>query len=370
MNLIAEIVSALSSDGQVVLATTISSAGSTPLPPGAMMVFKPHGKGAIGTVGGGVFESNVSNEAAQMFGNESRFAIRSYELNESTAEEGMICGGNVDVLIERIGQNELHFFSTLVGLQNEGRGGVLLRAVDSSKNAIEYAVLEDISEEPSYRAPIDQFLKSLQIPAEKFTQTLQRSHRGELVERLRGTDGELIFTPVVGIQPLIIFGGGHIGRSVCRIAAAAGFTVTVVDDRREYADPARFPDASRIVFRRFLDGFDEIGINASSSIVIVTRGHEFDRDVVRRALTASARYIGMIGSGKKVAATFARLREEGVPLSTLRRVHAPIGLDIGAVTAEEIAVGIVAELIRVRRGVDGPSGPMADRMNSWFDHAT
>ena len=78
----------------------------------------------------------------------------------------------------------------------------------------------------------------------------------------------------------------------------------------------------------------------------------------------------MIGSGKKVSATFARLREEGVPVSTLKRVHAPIGLDIGAVTDEEIAVGIVAELIRVRRGFDSPSEPMANRMNQWFSRAT
>jgi xanthine dehydrogenase accessory factor len=179
--------------------------------------------------------------------------------------------------------------------------------------------------------------------------------------------GELIIQPIVGIQPLIIYGGGHVGRCLSRIAAATGFTVTVVDDREEYATPGRFPEAVRTISQEWNNTFSEIVIKPSTSIVIVTHGHESDKEVLRRAIGTPARYIGMIGSGKKVTATYDGLRKEGLPVEAFKRVHAPIGLDIGAVTAEEIAVSIVAELIRERRRFHGASTPLSDKMNRWFD---
>ena len=370
MDIIAEIVSALATEEPVVLATIVSSSGSTPLPPGAMMLFKQAGRSVVGTVGGGSLELHVTAAARQIFEGKKRFFIFPFELNESTAEEGMICGGNVDVLVEQVGSGDLPTFSKLQGLLGAGRDCTLLRAVDQTKSALNYAVLEGPSDASAQNSPVIGFLQEFQIPGGRFMQTLERSHRGALVERLKGVDGELIFTPLAGVQPLIIFGGGHIGRSLCRIAAIAGFKVTVVDDRKEYTDKSRFPDAARIIAEKFVDAFEHLEVHSSASIVIVTRGHEFDREVLRKALTTSARYIGMIGSRKKVAATFTRLHEAGVPLSTLMRVRAPVGLELGAVSAEEIAVGIVAELIRVRRGFDATSEPMSKRMSEWFRHAT
>jgi xanthine dehydrogenase accessory factor len=369
MDIIAEIASALATQEQTVLATIISSSGSTPLPPGAMMLFKQQGSSVAGTIGGGLLEGNVSSDAKKIFGGSNRFVVRQFELSDGNSEEKMICGGSVDVLIEKLGREDLPVFSKLHDLHKEGTDCILLRVIDASQSGVKRVVLHGTSDDIVQGPPLDNFLNELKLPAEKFLQALQRAQRGEAVERAQGVVGELIIEPIVGIQPLVIFGGGHIGRSLSRIAAAAGFTVTVVDDRKTYADAGRFPDATRILAENLVGAFEHIEIKPAASIVIVTRAHEFDREVLRRAVSTPARYIGMIGSGKKVAATYARLQEEGIPLSSLKRVHAPIGLNISAVTAEEIAVSIVADLIRVRRGMSIASASMSERMGSWFDRA-
>jgi xanthine dehydrogenase accessory factor len=133
------------------------------------------------------------------------------------------------------------------------------------------------------------------------------------------------------------------------MSSAVGFRVTVVDDRKEFANPVRFPEAVRTLATDYRRSFTEIRVRPSASIVIVTRGHVSDDAVLEEALKTPASYIGMIGSKTKVGAAFERLRADGVPADTLRRIRAPIGIDIGAVTPEEIAVSIVAELIHARR---------------------
>jgi xanthine dehydrogenase accessory factor len=188
------------------------------------------------------------------------------------------------------------------------------------------------------------------------------------VERVSGPKEEIIIQPIVGSQPLIIFGGGHVGRSLSRLASLSGFSIIVVDERQEYARSTRFPEAAKTISKSWSAAFEEVEITHSTSIVIVTSGHKSDAEVLRHAVTTRARYVGMIGSKKKVAATFAQLVKDRVPLSALKRAHAPIGLDIGAVTAEEIAVSILAELIRARRGFQDVSAPLSSQMTSWFDH--
>lgn len=369
MDIIAEIVSALRNRERPVLATIISSSGSTPLPPGALMLMKQHGKIVRGTIGGGLLEASVMKEATQFSVENASSVIRQFELNESDSEDGMICGGTAEILLEQIEEEELSLFSRLIVLRDEGNDCTLLRLTDSTKSVVKRTVLEGITNDVIERPPLDGLLKAYDVPADRFLQSLQRAHREESVECVPGLKGEMIIQPIVGIQPLIIFGGGHIGRSLSKIAPGAGFTVTVVDDRQEYAHPGRFPDDVRTLSKSWSDAFAELQVKPSASIVIVTRGHESDKEVVQYAMRTPARYIGMIGSGKKVIATYARLREEGVPIALLKRVHAPIGLEIGAVTAEEIAVSILAELIQVRRGSHSSPATMSKRMEQWFDKA-
>ena len=362
MDIISEIVSALKSHDSVVLAMIVASSGSSPLPTGSSMLMCEHGRRVLGTVGGGLLEASVTEVAREFFGQTRESVLRIFELSESGTDEGMICGGIVEVLIERIEEEVLPVFSRLADVCSAGNDCTLLRLIDQSGRVSRYG-LEDTPEQVVNILPLATFLKEFGIDSGGFVQKLQRSHREEVVARIAAQKGELIIQPIVGIQPLIICGGGHVGRCLSRVAAATGLTVTVIDDRVEYATPGRFPEASLTVSKQWNKAFAEIPVKPSTSIVIVTHGHESDKAVLRLAIGTPARYIGMIGSGRKVAATYDGLRKEGVPLEALQRVHAPIGLDIGAITAEEIAISIVAELIRERRRFHGVSAPLSEKLD-------
>jgi len=160
---------------------------------------------------------------------------------------------------------------------------------------------------------------------------------------------QVFIEPVVPSPVLYIFGGGHIGLNVHKVATLAGFETIVSDDRELYANRERFPDAEEIHAGEMDEIMAGLAPNDRSYIVIVTRGHRHDMNVLRWALDTPAQYIGMIGSGRKVLAVFQQLEAQGVSPESFKRVFAPIGLDVGAVTPEEIAISIVTELIAVRR---------------------
>ena len=155
--------------------------------------------------------------------------------------------------------------------------------------------------------------------------------------------------PVLARDPLYIFGGGHVSRPTCHMAALVGFGVTVFDDRPEFANPERFPDAREtMAYKDLADCFAGRPYEENASVVIVTRGHAQDKDALALALRTRAGYIGMIGSVGKRDAVYERLRAEGFTAADIARCHSPIGLEIEAETPEEIAVSIVAELIACR----------------------
>lgn len=159
---------------------------------------------------------------------------------------------------------------------------------------------------------------------------------------------EVFVEPILPQPMLYIFGGGHVSIALANAAHAAGFAIGVIDDREAFANPQRFPMA-REIHTSFDNAFVKLEPNASTYIVIVTRGHKDDMHVLRWAVEQPARYIGMIGSKRKVLSIYKALALEGVPVDKFTRVHAPVGLDIGALTPEEIAISITAELIAVRR---------------------
>jgi xanthine dehydrogenase accessory factor len=160
---------------------------------------------------------------------------------------------------------------------------------------------------------------------------------------------EVFVEPVLPVSNLYLFGAGHVAQSLYKVARLAGFDVTVIDDRESYANRERFPEARDIYADDFEKSMAQLAPSESSFIVIVTRGHRDDMRVLRWALDQPARYVGMIGSKRKVIAIYKELEKEGVAREKFARVHAPIGLDIGAITPEEIAVAITAEMIAVRR---------------------
>ena len=160
---------------------------------------------------------------------------------------------------------------------------------------------------------------------------------------------DIFIEPVLPPALLYIFGAGHVSVNLYRVARGTGFEVTVIDDREIYASRERFPEAKELIAADFDQAMARIEPNESSYIVIVTRGHRDDMRVLRWAVQTRAPYIGMIGSKRKTITIFRELTKEGIPPQLFDRVHAPVGLDIGAITPEEIAVAITAELIAVRR---------------------
>jgi xanthine dehydrogenase accessory factor len=168
---------------------------------------------------------------------------------------------------------------------------------------------------------------------------------------------EVYVEPVQPIPVLYLFGAGHVAYNVYRVAKMAGFDVVVIDDRESYANAERFPDAREVIAENFDQAVKRVAPNENSYVVIVTRGHRDDMRILRWAVQTDARYLGMIGSKRKVITIYKELEKEGVPAHLFEKVMAPIGLEIGAVTPEEIAVSIVGELIARKRNVEAPGRP-------------
>jgi xanthine dehydrogenase accessory factor len=167
---------------------------------------------------------------------------------------------------------------------------------------------------------------------------------------------EVYVEPILPIPVLYLFGAGHVALNVYKVAKIAGFDVVVIDDRETYANCDRFPDAREIIAEDFDRASEKIVPSENSYLVIATRGHRDDMRILRWAVQTSPRYLGMIGSRRKVISIYRELEKEGVDAHLFEKVMAPIGLEIGAVTPEEIAVSIVAEMIASRRGAQDDGG--------------
>jgi xanthine dehydrogenase accessory factor len=162
-----------------------------------------------------------------------------------------------------------------------------------------------------------------------------------------------IFVEPVTPQPIAyIFGGGHVSKNISKVASMAGFSTVVIDDREAFANPARFPEADATYAEPYEDVFRKLPVTSSSYLIIVTRGHRDDMRVLRWAVTTDARYIAMIGSKRKTISVVHELEKEGFARGMFSRVFAPMGLEIGAETPEEIAISVVAEMIALRRAPD------------------
>ncbi len=160
---------------------------------------------------------------------------------------------------------------------------------------------------------------------------------------------DVFVEPVLPVPHAFIFGAGHISKGLSKAATLAGFATVVVDNRENFANRDRFPEASEVHAAEYEEVFPKLGINETSYVVIVTRGHRDDMRVLKLAIATEARYIAMIGSKRKVLNVIRELEKEGIARAAFERVHAPMGLDIGAVSPEEIAIAVAAEMIAVRR---------------------
>jgi xanthine dehydrogenase accessory factor len=160
---------------------------------------------------------------------------------------------------------------------------------------------------------------------------------------------DVFVEPVLPIPHAFIFGAGHISKSLSKVATLAGFATVIIDNREAFANRERFPEAVEVHAEEYEDVFPKLIINESSYVIIVTRGHRDDMRVLKLAMGTQARYISMIGSKRKVINVIRELEREGLPREAFERIHAPMGLDIGAISPEEIAISVAAEMIAVRR---------------------
>lgn len=344
VNIYAELVRTLAAGEKCVLARIVRQSGSAPRTVGTTFLVKPDGT-LVGSIGGGLLEHNVLRKAQDALAS-GRCAVLKVRLTgQDVAASEMLCGGNVDVLVEPIFPSDAaarSVFQELIALIQEGRRGTLVTlVVDGREGGARFLVLEEgtiIGE-------------ALGLPGAAGVDVSRwaKVRRPELVT-LAECEGRPAFflEPLEAEAVLLLFGAGHISTFVAPLARMVGFRVCVIDDRGEFANTRRFPTADQLMVCSVAEAFNRIAVTPSTFIAIVTRGHVYDREALRAALATRPAYLGMIGSRRKRDLIYTSLMEEGVAAEDLRRVHTPIGISIGAKTPEEIAVSIVAELIQAR----------------------
>ena len=280
--------------GRVALCVVVATRGSTPQERGAKMLVTRDGR-TVGTLGGGCVEAEVRRLALELIANgESK--LLNFSLDHDYGwDDGLICGGVMDILVHVVD-----------GSEQAGRFGDNARAIAANRTA------------------------RLELPI---------------------PGGQASYVEEIGPPPvLVIAGAGHVGQALAAVAAGMGFVVDVIDDRADMASRARFPAARTLIVASIHDALSNYPVDANTYVVIVTRGHRHDGVVLSAVLDKPARYVGLIGSKSKIKQIFDSLHQGGVSKEKLLAVHAPIGLDIGAVAVPEIAISIAAELVAVRHG--------------------
>lgn len=333
---------------QVALATIIQTMGSTPQVPGASALFSLEGM-IQGTVGGGPVEAAVQKKVRRAL-EQKESCVAEFNLEEnSDSEEGAVCGGRVQVLVDGVPEKNRKVFQNLCHSLADKRGGILGTWIKDLPRGGVSVSRYWIQEGGKVSDEVNKLFSFFRVNRQKaFSRGKPVFYQGK-----RGTEqkqGRLFLEPVFPPARLIIVGTGHIGRAVAHLGALLNFEVTVIDDRPEYANKSNLPEADHIVVEDIGTAVRNCVITPDTYLVIATRGHQHDAVALRECIGSDAAYIGMIGSRKKVRFTRNKFLEQGwATEEQLDRVHAPIGLPIGSQTVEEIAVSIAAQLIEVRR---------------------
>ena len=289
------------------LATVVATEGSSPAKSSMRMLVAAGGR-VTGTVGGGHVEASVEEAAKDALAS-GQARILSFTLDDDMADEGgLICGGTVRILVERVEPPAPWAARAVEIIAGGTRGALLARIGDKVEREL-----------------------------------LEGAAAGPYLEKDKARlEGELYIEPLFRPR-CILLGAGHVGKAIARIAGEAGFGVAVVEDRVEQAESI---DADQIICAELVEGLGRLKPGPDDYVVVVTRSHGLDRRCAGAALRSPARYVGMIGSRRKSAEVKKALLKEGVEAE---RLHAPIGLDLGATSAGEIAVSVVAQMIKVRR---------------------
>ena len=344
------------------VAWMVNVRGSGPQVVGARLALRQDGR-FVGTVGGGAIEAAVIADATAARLDPNRGAkLHTYQL---TAELGMCCGGTMEVLIEPIHGRDRTSWEALQRAEQEGGSFAMVidgedpRFVAGGKVVVGPGALPSVHTHPSPfgSAALQEALLDVLEAARR--QGMPSAAPPTPETREVPADGVTARLYVEAFEPtprLVLFGAGHVAQPVARLSKMLGYHVMVVDDREAWANRERFPDADELVLEPYVDFLFHFDARPSDTLVIVTRGHEFDQELLAALIDKPRRYLGMIGSRAKVKRAFLRLEAAGVSRDQIARVRAPIGLNLGAQTPEEIAVAVAAELVAERHGKPRPPG--------------
>ena len=346
-------------DGQpCVLATVVRTKGSTPQKAGAMLLVRQDGTG-VGTLGGGCVEGDIWFAAKEILRLNGGAEFKDYYLNEDiAARDGLVCGGTMYFYLEPL-RDQKDFITV---------GNEILEAYDGGQPVSLATVVNAVDGGPALGSKLllrsDGTVSGSFGNAEFDAQVIEVSRKVADIganESFNLSDGTEVFEDGFTTPPtLVMVGGGHVGKATADLAYSLGYRVYLVDDRPEFCNEERFPYAEERVIETYDKWTDHLDLNVNSFVVVATRGHRFDDMALESALKTRARYIGVLGSRRKTIMIYRRLLQQGVPLERIKEVYAPIGLNIGAVEPEELAVSIMSELIMVRRGGEGGQMQMGD----------
>lgn len=346
----------LKSGRQATYCRLVETRGSTPQKAGAAMLVYADG-GQVGTLGGGCVEAEVRRRAMAAIAS-GKAEIASFQLDHDYGwDDGLICGGRMTSVIEPLAgpaatPQLVEYFDCFLRLSANG-GCTEAVAFDAGKTGLPVPSSYLFDAEGRQAAAI----RADDVPDDAVAEI--RGALRPLAERPRpyGRQG-VAFMPMLSRCRLLIVGGGHVGKAVADLAVDLDFDLWIAEDRAEFASPERFPRAERRLIGSIEEILPDLDVTPDTYCLIVTRGHNNDARALFHLADRGARYVGLIGSRRKIKLIFEQLLEQGISAAALAGVHAPVGIDIGSQTVPEIAVSIAAELISHRnRGGHVPGRP-------------
>jgi xanthine dehydrogenase accessory factor len=337
---LAELIQSMRAEKSVAWCRLVETRGSTPQKAGAAMLVREDGSQA-GTLGGGCVEAEVKRRALGLLA-ENRAEVCTFQLDSDYGwDDGLICGGRMKILVEPVvAGSRVEYFERLAGMIERGEGctEAIVFDAEASGLASPNGMLFDAN---------GQLVTSLRACPRDLGPLVD--HLRPLQDRPRAYAAHgVAYLPVLSRCRLVIVGGGHVGQAVGHLAADLDFDVWIVDDRAEYVSQERFPRAERRVCGQIEQVLPDLEITSDTYCLIVTRGHNHDQEALFHLADRGARYVGLIGSKRKIKMILENLTAEGVSRDALAAVYAPLGIDIGSQTVPEIAVSICAELVAHR----------------------
>ncbi|MBX3437330.1 MAG: XdhC family protein [Planctomycetaceae bacterium] len=334
-----ELIAAADAGRAVVYTSLVETRGSTPQKAGAAMLVFDDGS-QVGTLGGGCVEAEVKRRALKRLDG-GRPELLTFQLDHDYGwDDGLICGGRMTMLVHPLSpMDDRRYFQAFHDAVERGRGCTAAVLIDEERFA------ERVGEQFLFDAEGDVLATT---GAEPPPGVVRENLRALSVRPRPYVDQGISYLPVLPRCRLLIVGGGHVGQKVAALAHDVDFDVWVVDDREQYCNADRFPHAERRIVGPIAEMLSDVEVDDQTFCIIVTRGHNHDEEALALLAPTAARFVGMIGSKRKIRLIFDDLRRDGLSEDMLARVRAPIGFDIGSQTVSEIAVSIVAELIAAR----------------------